>query len=367
MDSSEKRTQYYYTCHILDGSSVIPLKKYQSIIADTKMYPQVARLPEHIEFALNCMVFNLRNTSKAIVCGMGTCNIAGLIVSDYLDAMKKSPLPMAKGIDLPKWVDKDTTVIVVSYSGDTVETLRLYNSAVKVGAQVVCITAGGDLEELCIKDDNIMLSIPGGFQSRGAIGYMIGYILLVLNNIGLLDNMEEISETIRSVKQYRNELISSDDNEAEIIAERIYGKVPSVYSFFNMKSVAYRWKSQLNENSKVLSFYGTMPEFNHNELMGWTNDVQIMDYLPVIIFDDGVSSMLKAMAETPIGMMMDKGIKVYVYHVKGANILEKMLKAILTGDFVSLYLAHLNGVDPSTDDVRIVADSARIESAKKKN
>ena len=132
------------------------------------MYPQVARLPEHIEFALNCMVFNLRNTSKAIVCGMGTCNIAGLVVSDYLDAMKSTPLPIAKGIDLPKWVDKDTTVIVVSYSGDTVETLHLYRAAVRAGAQVVCITSGGELEELCVKDENVMLSIPGGALSLHA-------------------------------------------------------------------------------------------------------------------------------------------------------------------------------------------------------
>ncbi len=346
---------------------MISLRKYQSVIADTKMYPQVARLPEHIEFALNCMVFNLKSTSKAIVCGMGTCNIAGLIVSDYLDAMKKTPLPIAKGIDLPKWVDKDTTVIVVSYSGDTVETIRLYQAAVRSGAQVVVITAGGELEELCIKDDRVMLSIPGGFQSRGAIGYMIDYILLVLNNIGLLDNIDEISATLNAVKTYRNELVSSDDNEARLIAERIYGKVPSVYSFFSMRSVAYRWKSQLNENSKILCFHGTMPEFNHNELMGWTNDVMIKDYLPVVIFDDGVSSMLRAMAETPIGMMMDRGINVYVYHLKGMNILEKMLKAILTGDFVSLYLAHMNGVDPSTDDVRLTAAAAKEKAAKKKS
>jgi glucose/mannose-6-phosphate isomerase len=325
------------------------------------MYPQVARLPEHIEFALNCMVFNLRNTSKAIVCGMGTCNIAGLVVSDYLDAMKSTPLPIAKGIDLPKWVDKDTTVIVVSYSGDTVETLHLYRAAVRAGAQVVCITSGGELEELCVKDENVMLSIPGGFQSRGAIGYMIGYILLVLSNIGLLDNTDEVGDALKSVKAFRDELVASDDNEAKIIAERIHGKVPSVYSFFNMRSVAYRWKSQFNENSKVLSFHGTMPEFNHNELMGWANDNRIMDYIPVVIFDDNVSSMLKAMAETPIGMIMDRGIKVYVYHLKGTNILEKMLKAIVMGDFVSLYLAHLNGVDPSTDDVRSVQAVPKAE------
>jgi glucose/mannose-6-phosphate isomerase len=338
------------------------LARFKSEISNTKMYPQVARLPEHIEFALNCMVFNLRNTSKAIVCGMGTCNIAGLVVSDYLDAMKSTPLPIAKGVDLPKWVDKDTTVIVVSYSGNTVETLHLYRAAVRAGAQVVCITHGGELEELCVKDDNVMLSIPGGFRSRGALGYMIGYILLVLNNIGLLDSTEEVTEALKSVKAFRDELVSTDDNEAKTIAERIHGKVPSVYSFFNMRSVAYRWKSQFNENSKVLSFHGTMPEFNHNELMGWANDTKIKDHVPIMIFDDNVSSMLKAMAETPIGMIMDRGITVYVYHLKGNNHLEKMLKAIVMGDFVSLYLAHLNGVDPSTDDIKSVQNFPKAES-----
>ena len=320
------------------------------------MYPQVAKLPEHIEFALNCMIFNLRNTSKAIVCGMGSCAIAGQVVSDYLDAMKDCPLPIAKGIDLPKWVDEDTTVIVISYSGETAETLRLYESAIKSGAQVVTVTAGGELESKSVKNGNEILAIPHGFRSRGAVGYMIGYILLVLYNVGLIDTLDDVHDTLRIVKEFRNTLIAGDDNEAKAIADKIHGKVPAVYSFFSMKSVAYRWKSQFNENSKILSFYGTMPEFNHNELMGWTNDVMIKDYIPVILFDDDVSDMLKAMAETPIGMIMERGISVYVYHIKGLNILEKMLKTIIMGDFVSLYLAHMNGVDPSTDDIKQVKD-----------
>ena len=342
---------------------MVPLKKSRSIIAGTKMYPQVAKLPEHIEFALNCMVFNLRPTKRAIVCGMGTCSIAGAIVSDYLDAMQHTSLALAKGIDLPKWVDKDTTVIVISYSGDTEETLHLYQAAKKTGAQIVCMTSGGELEEQCIKDDNVMLSIPGGFKSRGAIGYMIGYILLILHNIGMVDSLDEVFDSLKGVKEYRDELIKSDDNEAKKIADHIYGKVPAVYSFFSMRSVAYRWKSQFNENSKMLSFYGTMPEFNHNELVGWTNDSMIKDYTPVILFDDGVSKMLKAMAETPISMIQERGISVYVHHIDGSNALEKMLKAVLTGDFVSLYLAYLNGVDPASGDTNSIRNQKPVQDS----
>ena len=205
-----------------------------------------------------------------------------------------------------------------------------------------------------------MLSIPGGFKSRGAIGYMIGYILLILHNIGMVDSLDEILDSLKPVKEYRDELIKSDDNEARTIAEHIYGKVPAVYSFFSMRSVAYRWKSQFNENSKMLSFYGTMPEFNHNELVGWTNDSMIKDYTPVVLFDEGVSKMLRAMAETPISMIQEKGISVYVHHIEGSNALEKMLKAVLTGDFVSLYLAHLNGVDPASGDTYAIRNQKSV-------
>lgn len=318
----------------------------QVIISGSSMYKQVVKLPEQIEFALNNMIFSIRPTSKAIICGMGTCAIAGMVVADYMDVMQKHPLPVAKGIELPKWVDSDTTAIVISYSGDTDETLKLYSDAFKSKAQIVCITSGGALEDLCIKNGNILLSIPGGFQSRGAIGYMIGYILLALNNIGLINCTADVIAALPGVKAHRTALMALEENEAPIIAKRIDRRIPAIYSFFTMKSVAYRWKAQLNENSKSLSFYGTMPEFNHNELMGWTVDEMARECIPIVIFDDDVSEMLKAMAETPIGMILDRGMEAYIYHVKGVNHLEKMLKAILTGDFVSLYLAHEYGMDP---------------------
>lgn len=314
------------------------------------MYPQIAKLPEQIEFALNNMIFSIRSTSKALVCGMGTCAIAGMFVGDYMDVMQKALLPVAKGIELPKWVDEDTTVMVISYSGNTDETLKLYHDALKTKAQIVCITAGGRLEDTCIEDGKILLSIPGGFQSRGALGYMIGYILLTLNRIGMIDSAKDVAAALPPVKAYRDRLMQSDSNEAAEIAKMIHGKIPAVYSFFTMRSVAYRWKAQFNENSKSLSFYGTMPEFNHNELMGWTIDEMAQDCIPILLFDEDVSDMLRAMAETPIGMILDRGMEAYIHRIKGISHLEKMLKTILTGDFTSLYLAHENGVDPMGSD-----------------
>lgn len=326
-------------------------KKADSIIGKSSMYNQVVRFPEQIEFALNSLIFDLKITKNVAICGMGTCSVAGEIVSDYMDGMGKACLPVIKGIELPKWVDSDTTVICISYSGNTQETLHIYRAAVRRGAQVVCITSGGALEDLCIKDGNTLLSMPGGFESRGALGYMIGFIASVLLNIGFLDSLSDFENALPAIKQYRDALIKSDDNEAFDIAKYSLGRIPIIYCFFNMRSVASRWKAQLNENSKLLSFSGTIPEFNHNELVGWTGDIKTEHFVPIIILDDGASKMLKYMVETPVGMLMDAGKDVYIFHIKGKNILEKTLKAVIAGDMVSLYLAHLTENDPANTDV----------------
>ncbi len=319
------------------------------------MFQQVVRLPEQMEFALSSLVFNIRKTSKFIVCGLGTCFIAGEVVSNYMDSKGLHPISVAKGLELPLWVDSDTTAVIISYSGDTSETLHIYRAAVRSGAQVICITSGGELEELCVKDDNILMSMPYGFDSRGAIGYMIGYIVVALHYCGLLDDHSDFKEVIPLLKGYRDSLISSDDNEACEIARFIRDRFPVIYGFFNMRSAVFRWKSQFNENSRVLSFCGTMPEFNHNELVGWTADNLTSNFVPIVLMDDGASDMLRYMAETPIGMLMDSGMDVYVHHLRGGSVLENMLRAIVLGDFTSLYLAHIRNVDPEDSEDEIHA------------
>ena len=319
-------------------------------IAGTQMFQQVVRLPEQIEFSLSSLFFNIRRTSKFAICGMGTCAIAGEVVSDYMDNKGMHPVSVIRGLELPRWVDSDTTVLVISYSGDTPEALHNYRSAVRKGAQVICVTSGGELEDLCVKDDNVLMSIPYGFQSRGALGYMIGYIIVALRYCGLLDSFDDFRSALPHVKSYRDGLIENDENEARDIARFIGCRSPVVYGFFNMRATVLRWKYQFNENSKVLSFCGTFPEFNHNELVGWTSDNLTDRFVPIVLMDDNASQMLKYMAETPVGMLSDNGTDVYMHHLKGECLLTNTLRGIILGDLTSLYLAHSKNVDPNTID-----------------
>ena len=326
------------------------MRKANVSISGTQMFQQVVKLPEQIEFALSSLMFNIRKTSKFVVCGMGTCYIAGEVVSNYMDSKGDHPISVVKGLDLPKWVDSDTTAVIISYSGYTSEALHIYRSAVRTGAQVICITSGGELEELCVKDDNILMSMPYGFDSRGALGYMIGFVAVALHHCGLLENYDDFRNVLPLLKAYRDELIGSDKNEARDIARFIKRRFPVVYGFFNMRSAASRWKSQFNENSKVLSFCGTIPEFNHNELVGWATDNLTSKFVPIVLMDDGASDMLRYMAETPMGMLADRGADVYIHHLRGSSVLENTLKSILLGDLTSLYLAHFHHVNPVDEE-----------------
>jgi glucose/mannose-6-phosphate isomerase len=127
-----------------------------------------------------------------------------------------------------------------------------------------------------------------------------------------------------------------------------------------MRSSALRWKNQINENSKNISFSGSIPEFNHNEIVGWTDDsLNNKNFVPVIMYDDNASKMVKSMTDTSIGIMSDKKLSIITHHVEGTTNLEKNLKCIILGDMVSIFLADISGNDPVTDKpLREVRDRA---------
>ena len=318
-------------------------------MSDSLMYTQISSLPEQIERALLAN-FNVPPKSKMVcVCGMGASALAGDVLSDYVDCSADAPLYVVRGIELPGWVGKDSTVIALSYSGNTKETLIVYEEARSRGCQVICMTSGGSLAKACRSNQDTLVELPRGMQSRGAFGYLLGYLANALEKMGVCNAATELGSLIPELKRQRNEL--ADDNNTTVmdIARPFLNKVPVVYSLADMRSSAIRWKTQINENSKFISFCGSLPEFNHNEIVGWSVDSKNSMFTPVILYDDDASAIIKHMTDTSIGILQDNGLNPMFYHVKGSSNIEKNLKCILLGDFVSLQLAYLRRTDPVID------------------
>ncbi len=326
------------------------------------MYPQTVALPDQIQQALYSDIPELYNSEKICICGIGASSLAGDIVSDYIDSVSSKPVSVVRGISLPKWVDENTLVIVVSYSGNTYETNYLYDEAKKRNSFMVSITAGGKLYEKSLADGIPVLEIPQGLQSRSSIGYMVGYIAAILNSIGFPHILEDFANATENLKKYREEILTEGDTTVTTIANAMFEKIPVIYCLASSKSVAVRWKTQLNENAKMISFYGSIPEFNHNEIIGWTEDIDHNRlFLPVIIYDNSASKLLKVMTDASLGILSEKEIKIPQFGVEGKNSFEKNLKGIFVGDLVSLCLAHLRSENPhsneAVDDTKIITDT----------
>jgi len=318
-------------------------------ISGSMMYKQVNDLPEQIEEALDSPLPPLPKSKTVCVCGMGASALAGDVVSDYADSTTGSPITVVRGIELPGWVGRGTVVICVSYSGNTKEVLIAYDEARSRGCKIICITVGGELMQRCTSHKNTLIRVPSGLQSRGAFGYLLGYLSRVVEEMNICDAATALRSIQPELKRHRDKLVSSESTLVEDIAKALLNKIPVIYSLANMRSSAIRWKTQINENSKFISFCGSLPEFNHNEIVGWTNDEKNKMFMPVILYDDDASNIIKCMTDTSIGILKDKKLKIISYHVKGSCNLEKNLKCVILGDFVSLQLAHLRKTDPVAD------------------
>jgi len=329
--------------------------------AAAKVYTDPADMPEQIEDALNMPMMNVRKKPKVCICGMGASAMAGEIMSDFADASSDVPISVVRGAELPKWVDENTAVIAISYSGNTPETLRLYDQAASRGCDIICITSGGELTERAIGNDNPLITMPKGLLPRNALGYMLGLTASVFEEMGICAARTELRTLLPSLRSFRDGILKDENgNLAKIIAGMMTEKIPVVYSLVNLRAAAIRWKMQISENARTIAFCGTIPEFSHNEIVGWMEDYASDEFIPIILQDSDPIDVLRYMTETLTGVLESNGIKPYKFVVKGSNDLEKNLTAIILGDLVSIYLADLKGVYPG--DIRLeVGDGRRRE------
>jgi glucose/mannose-6-phosphate isomerase len=318
-------------------------------ISKSVIFKQINGIPEQIEVALASPIGKIRKSKRVCICGMGASALAGDVISDYVDESSDTSVYVVRGIELPGWVDNITTVIAMSYSGNTKEVLLAYEDARSRGSNIICITSGGELKRRCGINKNTLVEVPSGLVSRGAFGFLLGYLAVVLSDMGICKAAEDLDTLIPKLKKHRDDLIRPENKQVEDIASMLLNRIPVIYGLANMRSSAIRWKTQINENSKSISFYGSLPEFNHNEIVGWTVDKKNTMFMPVILYDDDASDVIRQMIDTSIDILQDEELKLVAYHVSGSNNLEKNLKCIMLGDFVSLQLAYLCSTDPGTD------------------
>jgi glucose/mannose-6-phosphate isomerase len=265
-------------------------------------------------------------------------------------------------------VGKNTLVIISSYSGNTEETISAYKDALKRKARILCISTSGEVAKIAKKNKNPRIEIPPGLSPRAALGYSFFPLLVVLNRLGLINSKDrEIKETIQLLKNkselYRNP--ESSDNATLKLAERLKGRFPVIYSpAEHLDTVNLRWRGQIAENAKQLSSGHVLPEMNHNELVGWNVLKELMQGMHVIFLKDLGTHKRVAIRENITKQIISQYAgEVTDVASEGKGLLARVFSLIYFGDWVTLYLAILNTVDP--EPVAVI-DYLKIELGKVK-
>jgi glucose/mannose-6-phosphate isomerase len=324
-------------------------------IDTSDLVTDVLALPEHLRDAQwkleSAGLTPWDSPGGLVVAGMGGSAIGGQLARAILSDHASRPLLGAQAYGLPPWTTPDTTVLCASYSGNTEETLACYEAAGVIGARRVVVTSGGELAEQARADGVPVIPVTGGLQPRAAVGYMT---VAALEVAWLCGAGPRLTTEVDVAAEHLEELVeawgpdASETAEPKLLARALHGSVPVVVGAGLTTPLAYRWKTQINENAKQPAYSLQLPEADHNDIVGWESATELGRFSAVFLDDADTHPRVKARMELT-GRIIDAGATGGVHRVesRGSTAVERVLSLVLLGDLVSLYLAVLRGVDPT--------------------
>ena len=285
-----------------------------------------------------------------VVAGMGGSAIAGDMVADLAAEQGAPPVAVVRDFRIPLALGESTLVIVCSYSGNTQETLSAFHQALEAGARVLAVAGGGGLAEQALAHGVPLLTVAAPGEPRSAVGCNVLALLGVLDQLGLLRTTQEDVEAALKILRRGVSLLVEDvpirDNPAKQLALELQGKLPVVYSGGLFSGLARRWKTQLNENAKTWAFFESIPEALHNAVEAYAMPPGVGEGAMVLLLEPATEEPMARRYRLLADLLQRHGVSHRVLKSQGGPPLAQLLEMLLLGDYVSYYLALLNGVDP---------------------
>jgi len=335
------------------GALGVAATEYQQAVFDATIIN-----PEHDE----------REITNIIVTGMGGSVLAALLVKVWLRDVLPVPFEVVRGYTLPSYVGHNTLVVVSSCSGNTEETLSALDQAQACGAQIAITSSGGKLLQRAQESETAHIVLPdrNKIEPRMTTIAQVRALVALLAHFNLIssDYYDEVAAQSALLQEQSSEWlpdVTTDRNYAKQLALLAVGKTPVFYGGLLTAPLAYKWKISWNENAKNVAVWNELPEFNHNEFIGWSSHP--VDK-PFAVFD------LKSSFEHPRilkrfeitdRLLSGKRPKAVPVELQGETVLAQLLWGCILADFVSIYVAILNGVDPTPVDL---VESFKAEMAK---
>jgi glucose/mannose-6-phosphate isomerase len=307
------------------------------------------KTPQQLLYSFSTQIGDAPQLQNAVLSGMGGSALAASLFLSWPGP--HIPFVVNRQYSIPAFVGENTLFIASSYSGNTEETLSALEEASKQQAFIVVIASGGRLQELATERGYPCYLVPSGLQPRMSVFYVYRALCELFEALkaanGLVDELESSVEFLsRAVMNWRPD-VPTKDNIAKQYAEEIAGKTPVIYAGPALSAAAYKWKISFNENAKNVAFYNQWPEFNHNEMLGWTSHPIDKPFQPIELRSQFEHERINRRFELSNRLLSGRMPHPLEIHVEGNTPLEHLLWSVLLGDFVTLYTALLNGVDPT--------------------
>ncbi|MFQ6608142.1 MAG: bifunctional phosphoglucose/phosphomannose isomerase [Fidelibacterota bacterium] len=324
------------------------------------MFGYIFDFPEQLESAMKVGQYiklkgDVTEVRNVIIAGMGGSAIAGDVAAAIIGSKCRIPIVVIRNYSLPEWVNASSMVICLSYSGNTEETLSCLHDAFERGATTLGITTGGQLAAELEEQDSDVVIIPDRLPPRAALGYLVVPLLSILKKYGVLNlgNEKTLTSTIDLLKTERNILSQGNsDGHAWVLANAIHTSVPVIYGEARTTAaVALRWRGQLEENAKMVAFHNVLPEMNHNEIVGYHNNPNLLDQLGIIwLSDSSDHERNQKRRELTKSIIGNKCLYQIEVKGKGNSYMERLFYLIHLGDWVSYWCAILHKTNPTPVD-----------------
>ena len=311
-----------------------------------KMYKVYDKWPEIAKKSFESQkdTENFENIEHIVFGGMGGSGAIGDMFASIL-SKTKIHVNVVKGYVLPETVNSNTLVIIVSVSGNTIETISLLKSAKKIGTKIIAFSSGGKIQEYCIKNNIKHILVPKFHSPRATFPSFLYTMLKVLYKTLKIkeDNIRDSIKKLEILQKKINSLNLTESNASLNLAKSIK-LIPIIYYPFGLQSASIRFKNSLQENAKMHAACEDIIEASHNGIVSWEKKSDVM---PILIRGSEDHIKTKERYEILKEFFIKKKIK-YEEVISGeGNILSKLITLIYLLDYATIYKAVIDNIDPS--------------------
>ena len=288
-------------------------------------------LPEHIQESLEFRVPAQRPATNICLYNFEASSIAADTVSSYVFANSEVQIHTIVDRMVPGWVKPGADVIIMSYSGDGQEIEEVFAAASKRTDRIHCITSGGKLKKMAEEHGANLMLVPKGLSNGEATGYEIGILANLYDALGIKGVRDAMVEALPALMEYRDSVWGSD--MARELADGIRDRIPVIYCIGELRAVHKRWKMLINQIQGRLAFSGELPEFDHNEIVSWTEDEDNKEFVIVMFRTETDSELLDHIINTVTTLLPEYDLNIMVVDLKG-KLMERGIRGIILADAV---------------------------------